>query len=400
VNQAGAATGKFARKQLEIVDAAIPVFTERGLGNTRLSDVAQAVGLKTTSITYYFKHKEDIAAAGYLRSVEAFKELAAAAQGEASKDSLPAESLFRLYFELTASIRKGERTPLMLFDEVLSLRGEHADTVFAAYVDMFKSIRLAVSGSTSKSFSLAESSARAHLLLSQLLWVPAWLQRYRPGDHARLAGRMFEIYAEGILPAKSTALSLTPVKFDRPQDAREIFLLAATETINSSGYQAASIDRIAEKLNLTKGSFYHHYNSKDELGLACLQRSFAVVEDALDRNASIENRAHCLQQTLVDLVAYQLDEAGPLLTAGAIRTLSPALRREVLDGYQRLSDRIADIVIDGISEGSLRPVDPLLASQMLTEAITAAHELPRWIRGVNQRNALEYYVRPLFEGAL
>ena len=54
---------KFDRKRASILNAAIPVFTELGLKGARIADVAASVGLATTSVTYYFKRKEDLAVA-------------------------------------------------------------------------------------------------------------------------------------------------------------------------------------------------------------------------------------------------------------------------------------------------------------------------------------------------
>ena len=58
------------------------------------------------------------------------------------------------------------------------------------------------------------------------------------------------------------------------------FLLAATRLINELGYRGASVQRIAAELNVTKGSFYHHLDAKDDLVIACYRRSFDTISDA------------------------------------------------------------------------------------------------------------------------
>ena len=100
------------------------------------------------------------------------------------------------------------------------------------------------------------------------------------------------------------------------------------------------------------------------------------------------------------LVRLQLDGAGPLLTVGTISTLAMAQRGEVLGRYRELTHRLADILIDGIIEGSVRPVDPLLAAEMIVQTVNIAHELPRWVRGADETSAADMLARPLFEGAL
>ena len=64
------------------------------------------------------------------------------------------------------------------------------------------------------------------------------------------------------------------------EPGREAFLLAATRLINQLGYRGASVQRIASELNVTKGSFYHHLDAKDDLVAACYRRSFDTITAA------------------------------------------------------------------------------------------------------------------------
>ena len=401
VESAGTSTEKYDRKQSIIIDAATPVFTELGLGRARLSDVGRKVGLKTTSITYYFKRKEDLAAACYLRTIDTFAQLAELAITSRDGDGDAVQKVFELYFDLLARIRSGAHPALMVFDEILNLQDARAAEVFAAYTDMARAFRRMVQAASPRAMDRQESNAASYILLSQLFWVPAWIDRYTPDGYGRLAKCMYDLYVHGVA-GKGCLWRNPPVRrFPVPESSRDVFLKAASELINSRGYGGTSIDRIAERLNLTKGSFYHHYDSKDELGLACFDRSVRTILAVIDE-AVASDRSHCdqLLQILGNLVRFQLDEAGPLLSFGAVRTLAPELRERVYAGSRHCIDRIADILIDGISEGSLRAVNPLVASQVFALSITAAHELKRWIPGVNGENALDLYVRPLLTGVL
>jgi AcrR family transcriptional regulator len=64
-------TRRFADKREAILDGAARLFNERGVRGGLLSDVAQQVGLATNSLTYYYRKKEDLAAACLLRSMDA-----------------------------------------------------------------------------------------------------------------------------------------------------------------------------------------------------------------------------------------------------------------------------------------------------------------------------------------
>ncbi len=51
---------------------------------------------------------------------------------------------------------------------------------------------------------------------------------------------------------------------------RHTILEKAFEIIYSKGYQTTSIDEIIAKTNVTKGAFYYHFKTKDEMGLAII----------------------------------------------------------------------------------------------------------------------------------
>jgi len=72
---AAASTDRFERKKEAIIAAAAGIINRRGVKGMTLADVAASVDLITTSITYYFKKKEDLAVACYLRGIERFDAL-------------------------------------------------------------------------------------------------------------------------------------------------------------------------------------------------------------------------------------------------------------------------------------------------------------------------------------
>lgn len=54
-------------------------------------------------------------------------------------------------------------------------------------------------------------------------------------------------------------------------DARERLLEAARDTLREKGYAATSVDELCQAAGVTKGSFFHHFKSKEALGVAAAQ---------------------------------------------------------------------------------------------------------------------------------
>ena len=55
-------------------------------------------------------------------------------------------------------------------------------------------------------------------------------------------------------------------------ESRTKLLDAAVSVIRAKGYSAARVEDICAAAGLTKGSFFHHFASKEELGLAAAER--------------------------------------------------------------------------------------------------------------------------------
>jgi AcrR family transcriptional regulator len=58
---------------------------------------------------------------------------------------------------------------------------------------------------------------------------------------------------------------------------RARLLAAGFEEVYERGFQAASIDRILERLEVTKGAFFHHFSSKAEFGYALVDETIASM---------------------------------------------------------------------------------------------------------------------------
>lgn len=57
-------------------------------------------------------------------------------------------------------------------------------------------------------------------------------------------------------------------KFTKEPNAKTKLLDAALTVIRTKGYSAASVDELCAAAGVTKGAFFHYFDSKDELGVA------------------------------------------------------------------------------------------------------------------------------------
>lgn len=84
---------------------------------------------------------------------------------------------------------------------------------------------------------------------------------------------------------------------DAVHPSKEKLLEAALQVIRAKGYTATRIEDICEAAGLTKGSFFHHFKSKEDLAVAAAEH-WSTVTAALFEAAPYHRRADPLDRVL------------------------------------------------------------------------------------------------------
>lgn len=396
-------TTRFSKKRDAILAAAQSVLYRRGLKGMTFADVAAEVGLNAASITYYFKKKEDLAAACLLAGVSRLE--AMLREAEHGKDETARlRRVFEAFFDYHRGVRLGEESPIASFGEVRTLDPPHRNTVTEAFVAMARRARGLFETAGFGALPRKAKTARAHLLLEQLFWAMGWLRRYDLEDYPRVQERLCDIYLNGLGADGATwrngVLELAPSTRGGGDLSRDDFLIAATRLINRVGYRGASVERISAELNVTKGSFYHHNEAKEDLAVACFRRSIDIERRAqrraLDASGSHWEKLQLATSTIVD---FQLSDQGPLVREWLLSALPETVRAPLGERLNRVVDRFSAMISDGVADGSMRAVDPLIAAQMIKVTINAAAEGRTWVRDLDRAEAPALYAKPMLMGA-
>ncbi|CAN5332890.1 TetR/AcrR family transcriptional regulator [soil metagenome] len=395
---------RYERRRLTIIAAATGLLNVHGAVGMRLADVAAKLGLTTTSVTYYYKRKEDLVVACFEAGLAFYEGVTR----EASLAPTPTDRVrrfFELHVAAVTRVRAGQQAPIPIFSDLLSLKEPQHTRMMDAFLRMQDNVAgLLVAPETAWICPVARR-ARAALMLEQVFWMAGWQLRYSIDDFPRVRDRMVDILLNGLAGPGRTWVPRTlrdgAASASVDQSGQEMFLGVATRLINERGYRGASVNQIAAELNLTKGSFYHHHEAKDDLVVSCFKRSFAVMR-AVQRRARDLDADHWvrLSSAAAALAEHQLSPAGPLLRTSALSALPPEIRVEMVRRLRRVSDHFAGVISDGIAEGCIRAVDPFIASQMLAASLNVASDLPGLSPGVDPSNVADLYARPLLMGLL
>ncbi len=319
----------------------------------------------------------------------------------ANAEPTPQQRLTRfiaLYMGLQREVTAGRRPPLINFWDLRAMTGPGAETAGAAFSDLFRTFRQWFCDPAGPILTRAEQNARTHLVFSALLAAKEWIARFEVEDYDRGAARLADVLIGGLAGPGSTwsmideALPLTSRR--RRSRARR----SCVPPRSSSTSRATAAPRsIASRpsCSVTKGSFYHHNDTKDELVAECFQRSLEVMRLA-HRAVPPESGSGWARLGAIAerLVRFQRSENGPLLRYSALAAMPTATRPALMMGFDRLAQRTSGVIVDGIADGSISPVDPTVAALFVNGMVNAAAELHHWVHGVTEEEAIKSFVRP------
>ncbi len=137
-------------------------------------------------------------------------------------------------------------------------------------------------------------------------------------------------------------------------------LKAAAECFTEYGFGVTDVNKICKKVGLTKGAFYHHFSSKQDLFLELLDGWINKVSNQLD---STQLDSKDTLKILVRItekiqpVFEEVDSQLPLFLGLYIKAIrEPELKKVVMKLYQKFLSFFTDIIEKGIKEGSIKKV--------------------------------------------
>ncbi len=397
------------QKRTAILSEAARLFNIHGARATRLSDVAASLELNKTSLYYYVRSKDDLIFETYEASCSAIEELLQRAESGPGDGMGQLTRLVRGWFAAWRDMLENRRPHIAILTEIRALKPAHRKRIAARYSAMYHRVKAMIRRGLADGSLVTDNETDAALaVFGQLQLTVLWLPQSDPADFERLVGDFLDILLNGIAAEPEAWRSAGDPSPERSEWSAALvddesrtadFCRVGSAFFNRKGFRATSLDDIAEELELTKGSFYYHVADKDDLLRQCFTRSLDIMK-ALQRLAAQQkgNGMQRLWACARQLFEIQAGTLGPLIRFNLIPSLAPPHRPEVMAGLQGVSDGFGAMIEQGIADGSIRPIDPFIAEQVLLSAIDLAAELP-WMRELGDHAAAcRSYFRFYFSG--
>lgn len=155
----------------------------------------------------------------------------------------------------------------------------------------------------------------------------------------------------------------------RAIETRSRILLAAEERFALEGYDATGVAEICQEAGVSKGAFYHHFNSKQDVFFVLLND---WLED-MNKQLSVLGRAsgdiptRILSMTRVVRVVLQAAQKGfPIYLEFWSRALRDSeVMETMIEPFRQYRDFFAGMLEEGVKEGTLGVSDATVAAQVI-----------------------------------
>lgn len=143
-------------------------------------------------------------------------------------------------------------------------------------------------------------------------------------------------------------------------------LEASTSMFFGQGIKAVSMDDVAKAVGISKRTLYEHFESKDLLVVACLQRMQSDREArAIELLNSSESFIDVMLNCLTEAIGF-LQNVTPAFFADLDRFNYCAVKQTLMERIEGFRRRIVDLIEKGKENGLLRPeVDSELIARVI-----------------------------------
>ncbi len=153
----------------------------------------------------------------------------------------------------------------------------------------------------------------------------------------------------------------------RSENTRAKLLASALKQFAARGYEATSVDDICRGADVSKGAFYHHFESKQTLFLDLMNSWLTAIDTGLSEleKSTVPETLVAMTELLPGILGVARDRLPMYLEFWLQASRDPKVWQASIEPYRHFREYFADLITEGTAEGTLRKVDPQLAGQVI-----------------------------------
>jgi AcrR family transcriptional regulator len=146
-------------------------------------------------------------------------------------------------------------------------------------------------------------------------------------------------------------------------EKREAVLRTAVQLFLEQGYHRATLNEVAERLNITKPALYNYFRGKDEILFECWALGQERVDEFIaEINAGGGTGLAKLRKLVRAYAEVMATDFGASLVRFDPRDLADKNSRIVRAAKKSIDRTFRKYIAEGIADGSIKPCDPKLSA--------------------------------------
>lgn len=153
-------------------------------------------------------------------------------------------------------------------------------------------------------------------------------------------------------------------------EKREAVLRTAVQLFLEQGYHRATLNEVAERLNITKPALYNYFRGKDEILFECWALGQERVDELIaEINAGGGSGLAKLRKLVRAYAEVMATDFGASLVRFDPRDLSEKNSRIVRAAKRSIDRTFRKYITEGIADGSIKPCDPKMTAFVIAGSL-------------------------------
>jgi AcrR family transcriptional regulator len=156
---------------------------------------------------------------------------------------------------------------------------------------------------------------------------------------------------------------------NRSVETRNHLIEVASQLFSKSGYDATGVAEICQAAGVSKGAFYHHFPTKQAVFMELINSYMNSIEAGFNL---MRQQTHDVPQVILKMA----EMVGTLFQTSDIHlpiflefwthaNRDPQVWEATVAPYHRYQSYFAEMIQEGITQGSIKPVDPHQAARVI-----------------------------------
>jgi AcrR family transcriptional regulator len=172
---------------------------------------------------------------------------------------------------------------------------------------------------------------------------------------------------------------------------------AALELFAEQGYEKTTIDQIAERADVARGTFFNYFQRKEDLVITWAQRRRQRLQEVMDLSPARDDDTTVQLERCMSALA-EFNEAERTVTQVMLTAWLKA-GQPLHEAPEYAGEVFVKVIAAGQARGDVAPdLDPVLAGNMLRDAYLGV--LYRWCQATEAAVPLHVHLRALLRVAL